>query len=255
MSTHLVGFSRDATVQLTSVPIFHARCEVSAVPEEGVSIAGPHFACRKGAPSRSLEECEACPRFRGVHHGATADDVAVRCEWAERDPVHTVMTDVRALVTVSPATAWSAADELAQRHAVHHLPVLTEGRLVGLVSRSDFFPRPAPDTLVSALMTTDLLAINHAATLAEAVAALSIFKIGCLPVLADGGWLAGILTRGDLVRIGVPREALAMQRCSICAGAHGVRTRTYGMEIARCVACIDAGRAAPFSIVVLGEPE
>lgn len=256
MSTHLVGFSRDAVVQLTSAPVFRACSEVRArrVDDAPAVPSGPRFICRTGGPAHSVEECESCSRFRGWNAGDEPGELAVRCQWASRDPVCAVMTDMRALLTVRRETSWTVADALASRHGVHHLPVLSEGKLVGIVSRSDFHPRPSNGALVGALMKPDVLAVRRDATLAEAVAALSTFKVGCLPVVTDGWWLAGILTRGDLLRVGVPAELLALRRCASCGDHHGLGPRAWPGERVRCSACVEADSDA-FSLVVLGEPD
>lgn len=51
-------------------------------------------------------------------------------------PISTIMTTN--LVTVAPEDTIKKAEELFTKLKVHHLPVESDGRLVGLISKSDF---------------------------------------------------------------------------------------------------------------------
>ena len=97
---------------------------------------------------------------------------------------------------------------------LRHIPILSDGRLVGLLTDRDvwrFSPTmllPLPqqeynrvfeETPVGKIMTRNPVTISSDAPLAEAVHLLSQNKLGCLPVL-DQDRLVGIITMRDMLR-------------------------------------------------------
>jgi acetoin utilization protein AcuB len=97
---------------------------------------------------------------------------------------------------------------------IRHLPVMEDGRLVGIVTDRDLrlvLPSPATalgayelnyllDKLtVSEVMTKDVTTTTPSASIADATRALLRNRIGALPVLA-GPILVGILTRADALQ-------------------------------------------------------
>ena len=97
---------------------------------------------------------------------------------------------------------------------LRHIPILSDGRLVGLLTDRDvwrFSPTmlvPLPqheynrvfeETPVGKIMTRDPVTISSDAPLAEAVQLLSQNKLGCLPVV-DQDQLVGIITMRDMLR-------------------------------------------------------
>lgn len=117
------------------------------------------------------------------------------------------------VVSVSSKTSLLDAALLLRGSATRHLPVVEEGRLVGLLTDRDL-QRCAPSrlipitedaynevfakTLVERVMTRDPQTVSSATPLKEAVSQMQQTKYGCLPVVDDGA-LVGILTRGDLI--------------------------------------------------------
>jgi predicted transcriptional regulator len=98
---------------------------------------------------------------------------------------------------------------------VRHMPVLREGRLVGLVSQRDLLAASLTKVLefepqqrrafmrsvqVDEVMTRDVVSAAPETTLAEAARRMLERRIGCLPVLADDGTLIGLVTEVDLLR-------------------------------------------------------
>jgi acetoin utilization protein AcuB len=101
-----------------------------------------------------------------------------------------------------------------QQRQIRHLPVLEEGRLVGMVSDRDIrlaLPSPATSLAVwelhhllaklavGEIMTRFVVTVTPDTTAAEAVRRLLRHKIGALPVL-DNRHVLGILTRTDVLR-------------------------------------------------------
>ena len=127
--------------------------------------------------------------------------------------------DVRGLMTptpisVSPSTPVDEARALMQQHRIRHLPVLDQGRLVGIVSDRDIrlvLPSPATSLsvheigylltrlTVAEIMTRGPLTIAPERPITEAARRMLAHKVGALPVVADGQ-LVGIVTRTNLLQ-------------------------------------------------------
>lgn len=111
----------------------------------------------------------------------------------------------REVVTVSPgATVAEALDEMGT-HGIRHLPVVDDGRLVGVVTDRDLRLALDPDgsaprtATVEDTMTSSPIVVASELPIESAAALLSENRIGCLPVVDDGE-IVGILTRSDLLR-------------------------------------------------------
>lgn len=96
------------------------------------------------------------------------------------------------MFTVTPETAVSSARRLVQENDVHHMLVLDNGTLAGIVCRDDlrFADR---DARIGDCMTSPVLCITPDTTLQEAVDIMGANDIDCLPVVT-GVFLVGIVT-------------------------------------------------------------
>lgn len=103
---------------------------------------------------------------------------------------------------------------LLRSGGLRHIPILEEGRLVGILTDRDvsrvaptlLLPLPQQEynrlfetTLVGKVMTRNPISITPEAPLEEAVELLYNNRVGCLPVL-ENGRLIGIITRADILR-------------------------------------------------------
>ena len=123
---------------------------------------------------------------------------------------------VRDLMTKEPVTIEAdeeidLAEQLMQLGRFRHVPVLEDGRLVGLITERDLLRARSADTpkrhvKAEALMTRDVFAIGPDVLLLEAAQLLLDRKYGCLPVVEDGT-LIGILTEADFVRFSMRQLA------------------------------------------------
>jgi len=115
----------------------------------------------------------------------------------------------REVVTLSPRTTAGEALALSRERRIRHLPVLEEGRLVGIVSDRDLrsatpvLGDPARaealgGILVQEVMARDVTTIRPDAPIEEAANAMREEKIGCLPVVEDGS-LVGVITSSDVM--------------------------------------------------------
>jgi CBS domain-containing protein len=80
----------------------------------------------------------------------TDRDIVVRGVAEERDPATTVLAEIssRELVTLSPDDTVDHAVELMRHHSVRRLPVVEEGRPVGIVSLGDLAVERDPESVL-----------------------------------------------------------------------------------------------------------
>jgi len=128
-------------------------------------------------------------------------------ETRRRVPVTQLMT-MRPLTTVVPATTLADAWQKMRLHRVRHLPVLADGRIVGMLSDRDVLAAGSAwlkDTggaaamVVADAMSTRLSTIRAERSASEAAATLLRRRIGALPVLRSHDELSGILTVADFM--------------------------------------------------------
>ena len=123
-------------------------------------------------------------------------------EWMTKDPL-----------TAGPTTSIKAAWKSLQERHIRHLPVVEEGRLVGIVTDRDLrrvLPSPATSLeihelhylldkiAVSEVMTKDVITTAPFTPIPEAARTLLRNRIGALPVV-EAGTLVGILSLTDVL--------------------------------------------------------
>jgi acetoin utilization protein AcuB len=123
----------------------------------------------------------------------------------------------RRVHAVRPLDSIQHARELMATHRLNQLPVLAEGRLVGIVTDRDLrdaFPsvfestrvephRPMPhtdpkDIRVEEVMTANVLTVKPQDALVDVARLMRRERIGALPVV-DGKHVVGIITRSDVL--------------------------------------------------------
>ena len=130
------------------------------------------------------------------------------------------------MVTLKPDERLDLADDIMHLGRVRHMPVVEEGRLIGIVSNRDllvkrvgalrqhlaasltkflnFDPKQRRAFLHSVeageAMTRDVITVEPSATLREAAQLMIRHKVGCLPVVKPDGMLVGLVTETDLIR-------------------------------------------------------
>ena len=129
------------------------------------------------------------------------------------DPVSTIMTTN--VTSVSPEDTMKKVEEIFQNESFHHLPVVWDDHLVGMVSKSDylFFKRGFNDDTTDARV--DLLRLKtrkvkefmtsglaHLEPEDKINVALEVFKeniFHAIPVVKEGK-LVGIITTLDIIK-------------------------------------------------------
>lgn len=139
--------------------------------------------------------------------------------------VRDVMTT--SVVTVDPATPVKDVARLLVEHRISGVPVVDDGRVVGLVTEADFLVKErGPDairhrrfgwlfgdsdearaqhaklaaTSAGEAMTGPAVTIDPGRTISEAARLMTRHRVNRLPVVEEGR-LVGIVTRADIVRV------------------------------------------------------
>ncbi len=122
----------------------------------------------------------------------------------------------REVVTISQGTLLPDANQLMVEKRIRRLPVVENGRLVGILTYGDLRaarPSSASDLdvaevnylmaqiQVSQVMTRKVLTIHQDATIGEAAELMLQHAIGGLPVVNESGSLVGIITESDIFRL------------------------------------------------------
>jgi CBS domain-containing protein len=117
-------------------------------------------------------------------------------------------------LTVTPSVSIPKVQQLMAQRRIRHLPVVEDGRLVGIITDRDVRTvQPSPATsldtrelnyllerlTVRSVMTRPVISVAPRDPLAEAVRLMLEHRIGGLPV-TEGERLVGILTEVDLLR-------------------------------------------------------
>jgi CBS domain-containing protein len=131
----------------------------------------------------------------------------------ERMRVGDIMTSPA--LTIGPETTVPAAIALMRQHKIRHLPVIENGRLVGMISRGDLREASITASInadqyelhfmlnkltVAKLMSRKVFTVTPDAFLVHAAELMTENKIAGLPVVDEKGAVLGIVTESDLLR-------------------------------------------------------
>ncbi|WP_112273991.1 CBS domain-containing protein [Lentzea terrae] len=128
-------------------------------------------------------------------------------------------------IVVNPTTTVRAASALLGDHGFSALPVVDDdGKLVGIVSGADLLlAGMTPETStepVARLMRKAVISAPTTATPAELTAIMLSQRLRCLPIVADGQVLVGVVSRSDLLRILTPADAVLAARVDAALRAY-----------------------------------
>jgi len=115
----------------------------------------------------------------------------------------------REVATLSPEDTAKTALALCRERRIRHLPVLEDGRLVGIASDRDFRAAAPPlgdpdraaalaEIRVGEVMAREVVTVASDDPIEQAANTMRERRIGCLPVLEDGE-LVGIITASDVM--------------------------------------------------------
>ena len=107
-----------------------------------------------------------------------------------QNPTHVRLSDTLA-----------TARTIMQAEGFKHLPVVETKRVLGVITDRDVRQHAdrLDQTLVETAMAADPATVSPDTTIEEAASVMLVRRIGCLPVVLNGG-LVGIVTTTDLLR-------------------------------------------------------
>ena len=117
-------------------------------------------------------------------------------------------------VTLKPEDTLDLANDVISLGRIRHIPVVDDGRLVGLLSERDLMGAAAThvfglkqksksallkSVLVKDVMKKKVITVKPNTPIKEAAHLMKEKKIGCVPVLSEGS-LVGLVTTTDILR-------------------------------------------------------
>ena len=145
--------------------------------------------------------------IRDYEKGNMLTDTIATVLNAKGDRVYTISPDAKAVDAVA----------LMARKGVGAVVVISDGQVAGIVSAKDFGQRvvlerqPLENTKVGDIMTSPVLTVSPATTVAEAMALMTHNRIRHLPVV-EKGELGGIVAMGDLARSVIAEQAFTIDQ-------------------------------------------
>ena len=107
----------------------------------------------------------------------------------------------RELKTIAPGTKMGDVMDTFRQARISGAPVVSNGVLIGIVSLEDLIRALRESNIeapVGEYMTRQVMTVNGASPLIEALKVFEQRHIGRLPVVDDNNKLAGIITKGDI---------------------------------------------------------
>jgi len=155
------------------------------------------------------------------------------------------------VITAAPEDTLKQAADLLAGNRVHRLPVVRDGKLVGIVSDSDIRNAAVRESspggaaaatmTVGEIMTREVITVTPWDTMEDALLVLQKKRLGALPVV-EGSRVVGILTKADVlaalietldiegigVRIEVllPRDATSVRKLVDLIADQGIEVRS-----------------------------
>ncbi|WP_297519428.1 IMP dehydrogenase [Thermococcus sp.] len=105
---------------------------------------------------------------------------------------------VEDVISISPEETVDYALFLMEKNGIDGLPVIEDGRVVGVISKKDIAVKQGK--LVREVMTEEPITVSESVTAEEALNLMFEHRIDRLPVVDEDGKLVGIITMSDLAK-------------------------------------------------------
>lgn len=128
-------------------------------------------------------------------------------------PLQEIMTTK--LITLHPKDKMMRVKELFEDFNIHHLPVVVAGKVVGIISKTDYYlltsisdnsydqfiqSKIMITSTVDEFMKTEVYCLTGKDTVGDAIDIFLKNRISCLPIV-NGKELVGIITPYDILKI------------------------------------------------------
>ncbi|MDR1310727.1 MAG: CBS domain-containing protein [Burkholderiaceae bacterium] len=125
-------------------------------------------------------------------------------------------------ITIGLDESLATVKEIFDTYKFHHLLVVEEGKLFGVVSDRDLLKAISPNIGTMVVTYKDLATLNKRvhqvmsrkpvtlredATIAEAAALINTHRISCIPIVDEEFRPVGIVSWRDLIKTLLPRQA------------------------------------------------
>ena len=138
------------------------------------------------------------------------------------------------LVTTHVGVTVMEALTIVRERGIHHLPVLSDDELVGMVCTCDL-RGATPSTSVTVVMKTPVVTLDADRAALEAATLMAEHGIGSIVVM-QGQRPLGIVTRGDLLeRVPESQSVMGATECECCGLTRHLKTDEYGQTL--CIYC------------------
>lgn len=104
---------------------------------------------------------------------------------------------VEEVITISPGENIDYALFLMEKEDIDGLPVVEDGKIVGIVTKSDIATKEGQK--IKEIMTRELITVPENVSVEEALKLMIEHKIDRLPVVDENGKLVGLITMSDLL--------------------------------------------------------
>jgi CBS domain-containing protein len=151
------------------------------------------------------------------------------------------MTLASELVTLEDTASIATANNVANEAGVRHLLLVSGSRLTGVVCRCDLFEESYEGESVLERAVRCPWVIGPETTIGDTASLMRDKKIGILPVVYEREIL-GVITRGDLRRLGIDEAFLETASCVACGSKSGVRHHPSMANVEFCLECLEAER-------------
>lgn len=150
-----------------------------------------------------------------IHRNMTPEQQAEQVEKVKRSEVW-VISDPS---TVSPDDTLEKVFELKSRHNFSSFPVVSNGKLVGIITNRDIAFEKNLNRKVREIMTKDLVTVDKAVSMEKAKEILHKHRIEKLPVVDSNGKLKGLITITDIDKSEKNPNALKDKKGRLVVGA------------------------------------
>lgn len=128
-------------------------------------------------------------------------------------PVSEIMT--RQVLTIDAKKHLSEAEKLMKKHKIRHMPVVRNGKIIGMLSltdllrisfadavtESDFNPEVYDMFTIDQLMNKQVISLRPDDTIRDAAEIFVNHQFHALPVVNEQGEPVGIVTTTDLIKL------------------------------------------------------